>query len=175
VTRDRSPDFDVQALYVALDVQRQARGMSWAQVAREVSGLFAGTRAKPISPSTIVGMRKRANVEGDGVLQMLLWLKRTPESFVPGHSEFATDTATLPQVNSGQILRFDTKAMYAALDAQRIARAMTWTQLASDIGGFNAAGLTRLADGGRTAFPQVMRIVRWLGRPAATFTCLSDW
>jgi hypothetical protein len=52
---------------------------------------------------------------------------------------------------------------------------MTWKQVAHEIGGVNPAGLTRLSKGGRTAFPEVMRIVRWLGRPAASFTRLSNW
>ncbi len=43
------------------------------------------------------------------------------------------------------------------------------------IGNIAASGLTRLAKGGRVAFPHVMRITRWLGRPAATFTRASDW
>jgi len=56
------------------------------------------------------------------------------------------------------------------LDAQRTARGLTWPQVADEIGGVAPGGLTRLANGGRVGFPEVMRIFRWLGRPAASFT-----
>ena len=167
-----STDFDVDALYAALDAERQSRGLSWQQVAQEISHQFEHARATPISPSTLFGMRERRVIEGDGVLQMLRWLHRTPESFVPGQAAMENDT--LPQVDAHQILRFDAKAIYEALNAQRSERGMTWKQVASEIG-CNAPNLTRLANGGRVSFPDVMRIFRWLGRPAAAFTRASDW
>jgi transcriptional regulator with XRE-family HTH domain len=167
-------DFSVGALYAALDAQRQARGLSWQQVAREINALSGRVPARPISPSTLTGMRNRAVIEGDGVLQMLRWLQRTPESFIPGGEEAAAEPARLPDVGSFQILRFDTRKLYTALDAQRSERGMTWTQLANEIGGLTAASLTRLSKGGRTGFPQVMRIARWLGRPVADFTRAAD-
>ena len=172
---ERSADFDIGELYAALDAQRQARGMSWHQVVREINALFARVHARPISPSTLTGLRNRGTIEGDGVLQMLRWLNRTPESFVPSHPEAAAEIATLPNVGSDQILRFDTGKLYSALDAQRKERGMSWKEVASEIGGFSAASLTRLSKGGRTGFPHVMRIARWLGRPAACFTRASDW
>lgn len=168
----QSTDFDIGALYAALDAQRQGRGLSWQQVVREINARFERTPARPLSVSAVTGMRDRATIEGDGVLQMLRWLNRTPESFVPGYRE---EAARLPDVASHQILRFDTGKLYSALDAQRIERGMTWRQVADEIGGFTAAVLTRLSKGGRTGFPQVMRITRWLGRPAASFTQASDW
>jgi hypothetical protein len=162
----QSAGFDVNALHDALDAQRRSRGMSWEQAAREIGG---------ISPSTLTGMRGKRSVEGDGVLAMLRWLGRTPESFILGHKAPDPEKTILPAVGPGQLLRFDTKAMYAALDAQRQGRGVTWRQVANEIGGLNAGSLTRLAEGGRTAFPEVMTIVGWLGRPAAGFTRVSDW
>jgi hypothetical protein len=171
----RTPDFSVAALYAALDAQRDARGMSWQQVAREISARFDRGPAKPVSASTLRGLCTRGVVEGDGVLQMLLWLDRAPESFVADANGVDAQDAALRRLESHQILRFDAKALYAMLDARRAEQALTWTQIAAAIGGVNAAGLTRLAKGGRVAFPDVMRITRWLGRPAATFTRASDW
>lgn len=168
-------DFSIEALYAALDAQRRARGLSWPQAARDINSQFGACSAKPISPSTLSGMRARDVVEGDGVLQMLLWLGRSAESFVPGLGDEAAADAVLCRPDSHQILRFDAKAMYAALDARRVERALTWTQIADEIGGIRAAGLTRLAKGGRVAFPPVMRIFSWLGRPSAEFTRASDW
>ncbi len=168
-------DFDIDALYIALDTQRRSRGMSWLQVVREISGRSRRVPARTISPSTLSGMRRRRAVEGDGVLQMLRWLRRTPESFVQGYNDAATEGAALSEAGDKGVLRFDTRAMYLALDAQRIDRGMTWKQVADEIGGLNPASLTRLSKGGRTGFPQVMRIVRWLGHPAASFTRISIW
>jgi len=163
-------DFDIGALYAALDSQRQARGLSWQQAVREINTLFERTPARPVSASTVTGMRSRAVIDGDGALQILRWLGRTPESFVPGVQE----TAALPDVGPDRILRFDAKKIYSALDVQRAERGMTWKQVAEEIGGFSAAMLTRLSQGGRVGFPHVMRIIRWLGRPAAFFTRASD-
>jgi hypothetical protein len=165
---DTSRDFDVVALYDALDEKRVARGLSWPQLAREIGGPFR------ISPSTLRDMRSRRVVEGDGVLQMLRWLNRTPESFVPGAKGESAAGAGLPVLPARQVLRFDTRKLHAAIDAQRAERGQTWAQVASEIGGIRASSLMRLSNGGRTAFPDVMRMVRWLGRPAALFTRASS-
>jgi hypothetical protein len=166
------PDFDLQALYAALDEQRRSRGMSWAAVMREVNRF--NTEGHPIATSTITGLRSKKVVEGDGILQLLLWLGRTPESFVRG-MEWDPESARLPVVGEEQVLRWDTQALYSALNAQRQARGMSWKGVAQAVGGFTPGMLTNLAKGGRTSFPGVMRIVRWLGQPAATFTRASDW
>jgi hypothetical protein len=167
-------DFDVDALYRALDAQRQARGLTWAQLTREINGQFARLPLRSICTSTITGMRRRRVIEGDGVLQMLRWLGRAPEEFVPHRIQRAMTDAALPSVEPGLILRFDTVAIYTALDTQRSERGMTWTQIARDIGGLSARSLTRLAKGGRTAFPDIARIARWLDRPMGSLTHISD-
>jgi hypothetical protein len=103
---------------------------------------------------------------------MLRWLNRTPESFSPGADD-VVESAALPSVERHQILRFDTKKMFAGLETKRAERGISWTQVAREIGGTNGAALTRLSKGGRTSFPDVMRIARWLGRPLATFVQIS--
>jgi hypothetical protein len=159
-----STGFFVRALYDALDAQRRAREMSWQQVAREIGG---------ISASTLTGMRERSTLEGDGVLQMVRWLRRTPESFVPTADGASTAITMLPQARPGQMLRFDAGAIYEALDSERVRRGMTWQQVANEVGGSSAADLTRLAQGGRVGFPKVLRVVGWLGRPVADFTRIT--
>jgi hypothetical protein len=166
----RFADFDVDALYQALDAQRRARGMSWSQAARAISEPFRDVPARPVSASTLAGLRGRSTLEGDGVLQMLRWLGRAPESFVPGHPE----TAPLPDLPSNRILRFDTQRIHAALDARRAERGMTWAEVAGEIPGFSAASLARLAKGGRTAFPHVVRLAIWLGCPVASLVRASS-
>ena len=144
--------------------------MSWVAVTREINDLFRSVPARPISASTVTGMRGRRVVEGNGVLQMLVWLGRTPESFTSGRDRVALENEILPRVGPSQILRFDTQAIYAALDAQRAERGMLWREVAAEIGGVTATSLTRLAHGGRVGFPGVMSIVEWLALPVASFT-----
>src|SRR5262245_16365800 len=74
-------DFDLAALFDALDAQRQARGLSWAEVMREVN---RGIATRAVASSTVTRLRTQKVAEADGVLQMLRWLRRAPESFVPG-------------------------------------------------------------------------------------------
>jgi hypothetical protein len=107
------------------------------------------------------------------VLAMLRWLNRTAESFMPGYHESEGISARLPDVPSGKVWRFDTKKLYAALDARRLERKMEWAQVAEQIG-FPVASLTGIPKRTRVAFPGVMRIFRWLDRPAADFTRASD-
>ena len=166
-------DFNLRALYDALDEQRRARNMSWTAVAGEVNCFR--TKLRPIAVSTITSLRKKPVGEGDGILQMLLWLGRTAESFVPGISAADSAPYRLPELRTGQILRWDTRALFDAVSAERVTRQLTWTELAREVGGFTPSMLTNLSKGGRIGFPRVMRLVRWLGRPAVSFTRIAPW
>ena len=166
-------DFTLRALYDALDEQRRARNMSWTAVAGEVNRFR--TKLRPIAVSTITSLRKKPVGEGDGILQMLLWLGRTPESFVAGLTAADSAPYRLPELGTGQILRWDTRALFDAVNAERVTRRLTWTELARQIGGFTPSMLTNLSKGGRIGFPRVMRLVRWLGRPAVSFTRIAPW
>jgi ribosomal protein L24E len=174
----QSSDFSLQDLYAALDQQREARGLSWPQVMEEMQKMHQGPRRistsrRRLSQSTVTGIRFRRAAEGDGVLVMLRWLNRTPESFVPGHHKSNDLGARLPDIPAGKVLRFDARKLHAAVDARRIERKMTWTEVAKEIG-FGPTSLPRLSKGKRVVFPGVMRIFRWLDRPAADFTRASD-
>jgi hypothetical protein len=169
-----SGDVSLAAMYAALDAQRRDRGLSWAQTMREINRQPETRLRRPVSVSTVKSMRTKTVAEADGVLQMLLWLNRSPESFIPGHPESEEVRARLPNVSSPQILRFDTRKLHAALEEQRRARKMTWVQVAREIA-CGVSSLTHLSTGGRTAFPQVIRMVRWLNRRATDFTRASDW
>jgi hypothetical protein len=169
-----SADFSLRALYEALDEQRRSRNLTWAAVQREVNRFKLD--GHPIATSTITSLQHKAVAEGDGVLQMLLWLHRTPESFVPGFPAPNAERFQLRDLPRNQILRFDVGALYSALNAEREARGKTWSQLAEELGrGFSASTLTHMSKGGRTGFPHVMRLVGWLGQPAANFTRASYW
>jgi transcriptional regulator with XRE-family HTH domain len=149
-------DFDLVALHAALDARRMELGLAWADVARDLG----------VSSSTLRGLGTRPRAEGDGVLRAVAWLGRSPESFVPGQRT-ASGTALLP--SAARVLRFDVRALYAALDGERVARGLTWRDVALASGVGSAAGLTRLRAGGRVMFPEVMRMLAWLGAPAARF------
>ena len=70
-------------------------------------------------------------------------------------------------------MRFDAKALYAAMDVQRIARQLTWTQMAAEIG-VSAATITRTKAGGRLEVDGMLAMVRWLGVPVETFVRESN-
>ena len=166
-------DFDLRALYEALDEERRARQLTWKALTDEVNR--HRTRLRPISTSTITGLKDKPAGEGDGILQMLIWLRRTPESFVPEMGDPRSPCFVEPDLTSGQIRRWDKRALYAALDERRRARSMTWDELASEIRGFTPGMLRDLDKGGRIGFPRVMRLVRYLGEPAASFTHVANW
>jgi hypothetical protein len=172
VSSTRSTDFSLVDLYAALEAERSARGITWRQAMQEISAVGRWP-VHPLSQSTVRSLRTKAVAEGDGILQLLRWLKRTPESFMRGCDRVAADAMKLPDLAPHQILRFDTKRLFAALDAARLERGRTWVQVAQEIGGVNRASLTNLRKGGRAAFPHVMRIVGWLDRPAADFVRAS--
>ena len=64
--------FDSQALYAALDKQRQERGVTWQELSREIG----------VSASTLARLRVGSRLEVDGMLAMVTWLGRPVEDFV---------------------------------------------------------------------------------------------
>ncbi len=161
--------FDMRALQAALDGERRARKLTWDQLAAEISEPFKITPSIPISVSTLRTMTAKRSVTSAVVLQVLRWLRRTPESFLLGRDQPPAPEEVLREAGPGQILRFDTAAIHAALDAKRRERGLTWKEVASEIRGFTPGMLTNLAHGPLIGFPRVMALTQWLGRPAADF------
>jgi transcriptional regulator with XRE-family HTH domain len=64
--------FDAAALYEALDRERNARRMTWDQVASEIG----------VSTATIKRTRLGGRMEVDGMLAMVRWLDAPVEKFV---------------------------------------------------------------------------------------------
>jgi len=78
-------------------------------------------------------------------------------------------------VNAHQVLRFDTRRLHGALEAARAAGGLTWAQLATAIGGrISSSSLAHLSEGGRTGFPQVMHMTRWLNASVAQFVRITS-
>lgn len=63
---------------------------------------------------------------------------------------------------------FDGEAFYAALDAQRQARQITWKQVAKE-SGVSASTLTRLSQGRRPDVDSMAALLAWAGLNADTF------
>jgi hypothetical protein len=162
-------EFDMRALQAALDDNRQARGLTWAELAAEINEPFKHTLSIPVSVGTIRTMTTKRSVTSAVVLQVLRWLRRTPESFLAGRDQAPAPNEALPEAGPFQILRFDTPALHAALDAKRRKQGITWNEVANEIHGFTPAMLTNLAQGPLIGFPRVMALTQWLHRPASDF------
>jgi hypothetical protein len=146
---------DGAALYAAMDAQRETRGLSWQEVARQTG----------VAASTLQHTRLNGPMETDGILAMARWLDRPLEDFIRGAE------ATAKAQREIALYRFNCKALYAALDEQRRAREMTWAALAAELGGVSSAMLTRLAKGGRVGAHVMVPAVGWLNRTVASFCC----
>jgi hypothetical protein len=168
-------DFDITALYEAMDAQRIERGLSWRQVADQLwaqSSLLNRKRHDhPISPSTLTGIARRRDCTCQHALFILRWLGRSPESLI-GRAErrFA-----LPAAGPDRRLRWDLTSLYEALDTRRRERQLSWAQLAyllrctpHQLTGIRTA---RYAIGMRLA----MRLVQWLEQPARVFIYAAEW
>jgi hypothetical protein len=171
-------DFDAAALWNALDEKRRAEGLSWAGLAQAIWNQSAVLNARrndhPISPATIANLGRRGEVSCQHVLFMLRWLGRAPEDFLRGGAA-DVPAAPLPAAGPDRRVRWDLGATYAALNAARQARGLTWAELAGEVGctPSQLTGLrtAKFAMGMRVA----MRIVQWLGRPAADFVYVARW
>jgi hypothetical protein len=161
--------FDVKALHQTLDAERRGRGLSWSELTAEINQPFDGTPSIPINVATIRDMQKKRSVTSAVVLQILRWLARTPESFLLGRDGAVERNEALPTPRPARILRLDTRGMYRALNAERVRREMSWTQVADELPGFTASMLTNLATGPLIGFPRVMLLTQWLSRPLASF------
>lgn len=167
--------FDMRAFHAALDGERRARGLSWTQLAAEINRPFQFTSSIPISPGTLRGMLGKRAVTSAVVLQALRWLGRTPESFLSGPPRTPTPEEQLPDAGTDRILRFDTRAIYDALQQERLRRGLTWQQVADQLPGFTPGMLTNLANGPLIGFPRVMTLIQWIGRPASAFVRICSW
>jgi transcriptional regulator with XRE-family HTH domain len=64
--------------------------------------------------------------------------------------------------------RFDAPALFAALDRQRVARGLSWDQVAREIG-VSVATIKRTKGGGRMEVDGMLALVAWLGVPVEDF------
>ena len=71
------------------------------------------------------------------------------------------------------MIRFDVRGLYASIDAQRLARRLTWSRAAAEIG-VSVTSVRRTRLGGRMEVDGMLAMVRWLGVPVETFVCEID-
>lgn len=76
-----SARIDGVALHAALDVQREARGMSWRKLAAEAG----------VSPSLLSRLGNGVGLEADGFAALVQWLGVPPERFMPGFTPAPVD------------------------------------------------------------------------------------
>lgn len=165
-------------MYAAMDAQRTERGLSWPGLARALwdqSAVLNQQRGDhPISPATLTGIAKRGDCTCQHALFILRWLGRPPESFLSIPPVDGGST-TLPVAGEDQRLRWDLAAVFEALNERRRDRGLTWREAAREIRctEHQLTGLrtARYAIGMRL----MMRIVQWVGRPAATFIDPAYW
>jgi hypothetical protein len=171
--------FDTPALHRALDARRAELGLSWRQVADQLwqlsSELNDRRRDHPISPATLTKMAATPRTSCQHALFMLRWLDRTPESFLAGMVGGDDHRFALPRAGPDRRLRWSLKLLWAAMDEKRRQEGLTWRQLAellrctpSQLTGLRTA---RFA----TGMDLAMRIVQWIGRPAADFVYAARW
>lgn len=176
--------FDTRSLYAALDDKRTALGISWPAVARQLwelsSALNERRQDHPISPSTLTKMAKSPQTSCQHALFMLRWLGRTPESFLattPSGTGATIDQQrfALPVAGPDRRLRWSLRLLYASMDEQRRRDELTWPALAALLG-CTPSQLTGLRTAKfATGMDLAMRIVQWLGRPAADFIYSATW
>lgn len=171
--------FDATALHSALDARRRELGLSWRQVAGQLWQLSYELNERrqdhPISPSTLTGMSTKPRTSCQHALFMLRWLNRTPESFLAGRIDGDDPRFVLPDAGPDRRLRWSLKLLWAAMDEKRRQEALTWRQLA-DLLGCSSGQLTALRTARfATGMDLAMRIVQWLGRPAAEFVYPARW
>lgn len=161
--------FDLKSLFRDLDDVRQAKGLTWKALTEQINAPFSETTSLPISQSTIRGIATKSSMTSAVVLQILRWLDRTPESFLPAGAVRFGDDERLPVVGATRILRLDTRKLFAALSAVRASREMSWAQAANAMPSITQGQLQSLTKGPLIGFPRVMTMTQWAQQPLAQF------
>ena len=74
----------------------------------------------------------------------------------------------LPNADSEHRLRWDLHQLHVAMNDKRRDQAMTWVELADELG-YSAARLTNLKGAKLADMALVMSVTQWLERPASEF------
>lgn len=70
--------------------------------------------------------------------------------------------------------RFDAKALYDALEEQRLKRSLSWTEISEEIG-VSVSTMKRTKLGGRMEVDGMIAMVGWLGVKVEVFVRETDY
>lgn len=170
--------FDFPAFAAAFDGERVTRDLGWYDLADVVWAQSAALNAQrpqdhPMCGGAMGRLPARGETSCQYALFLLRWLDRPPEDFLAGDVVDVGDVR-LPKAGADRRLRWDLPAIHTALNDERRAREMTWSELA-DVIGCTPARLTNLRTAKQADLALVMRVVQWLARPSTDFIHAADW
>lgn len=148
------PYLDLLALREALDAERTARGLSWANLGKE------------IHIPTVGDMGRKGHIQADAVVIILQWLDRRCDEFVVRPNGRSAPWAGREDLLGPPPLfaRFDTIKLHEAIDRARQARGLAWKDVARDLG--EAPGvIARFTKGGRIGAQLMVAGAEWAGEP----------
>lgn len=152
--------FDTRALWKAVEAKRVELGLSPTALIRSINWLSASVLAR-------YKRGERANCQFvNGVLR---WLGRSAESFVSGMVD--GPECEFPYFGPYAV-RWNMAALWESLDEKRSQLGITWEDTATLLGWPQVESL-RLEWYGIDIDP-AMRIVHWLGKPAASFMYAAE-
>jgi hypothetical protein len=155
-----SARYDFETMYAALETQRRSRRLSRRALAQTIH----------VSETTLKRLARGEPIEAHSVFAIVWWLDQPISTFTPGAAQ-----STLPAPGTRHSARFDSVALFTALDAQRRSRRMSWPQVSAELSPtLNPARLRRLADGGRMTIDEVLGCAAWLRSPPEAFTTSSS-
>ena len=138
--------FDLRRLFVAIDAERQLRGLSWAALAREVG----------VSAPTIRRFGVADDAEADGVLFLIRWLGAIPEDYVTDNS---VPGVRLNDSGDGNV----------RVDMELVAKAV-----AASSAGTGARAKAGANGRTRTTIQRLVEAAQRSGQPVAALTRLTD-
>jgi len=156
----RTPgNFDVFALWNAVDAQRRERDLSWHRVTQILGWM---------SQDTIARMGERGLATCNHVLPMIEWVGRTPESFTIDPEGAVHELLPKPG-ERGWRWWWRIRDLGSDLERERIARELTPSQLAGELR-LTTREIARVRRS-RYGVPigVAMIIARWLERSAASY------
>lgn len=147
--------FDYGAVGEAVESRRQELNLTPSALTRSLNWL---------SPAPLARLRQGDPTTCQHVNGLLRWLGRSPESFTPGMVD--TPDCALPDFGAYAV-RWNMVALWEAVDGQRRDRGLSWGDV-REATRYPDVEDVRLETYG-IAMHHAMSMVRWLGRPAATF------
>lgn len=161
----------------ALEAQRTEHGLDWTELAREIWAESAQLNAEladhGLCQGALIRTTRRPTMSCQYALVILRWIHRAPEDFLTGPVVDVGDTH-LPAAGPDRRLRWDLSEVHTVLNAQRQDHQLTWTQL-GEIIGCTPNRLTNLRTARLADMALTMRVIQWIGKPAAQFIHPARW